>query len=112
MKYTIYQIGRVSNGTPADVVRKYSFAPLRWIDEVNLNNYTSIYTDEIPYDNSVNEFLEYLFERFNINRPEDFKGHSLSVSDIVNVDGNYYFCDSIGWKLIKFDNNNIYKVKK
>lgn len=30
-----------------------------------------------------NEILESIFTKFNIDRPEDFKGHSLSVSDVV-----------------------------
>ena len=112
MKYTIYQIPSVRRGTPEDIYRKYCFAPLRWIDEVNMKNYVQVYSDEVPYDKSVEMFLEYLFKKFNLDRPNDFVGHSISVSDIVKVDGKYYFCDSIGWKNIKFDNNNIYKVKK
>ena len=112
MKYIIYQILGVRRGTPEDIYRKYCFAPLRWIDEVNMKNYVQVYSDEVPYDKSVEMFFEYLFKKFNLDRPNDFGGHSISVSDIVKVDGKYYFCDSIGWKNIKFDNNNIYKVKK
>lgn len=29
--------------------------------------------------------------------PSDFKGHSLSTSDIVELDGKLYYCDSFGW---------------
>lgn len=42
--------------------------------------------------------LEHIFEAFNIRRPKDFKGHSLSVSDVVVMDGKAWYCDSIGWK--------------
>lgn len=45
--------------------------------------------------------LDTIYERFNIARPEDFQGHSLSVSDIVvmNRDGEVkaYFVDSFGF---------------
>lgn len=40
---------------------------------------------------------------------KDFRGHSLSVSDIVEVgEGSsvakgFYFCDSLGFKKVKFD---------
>lgn len=112
MKYTIYQIQSIRKGTPEDIYRKYCFAPLRWINEVNLNNYVQVYSGDVPYDNSVEMFLEYLFKKFNLDHPTDFNGHSMSVSDIVKVDSKYYFCDSIGWKNIEFDNSNIYKVKK
>ena len=45
--------------------------------------------------------LEEVYEKFNIDSPPGFKGHSLSVSDIVeiaesdSVEKGYYFCDSI-----------------
>ena len=50
------------------------------------------------------DLLNYLFKIFNIDLPERFKGHSMSVSDIVKIcingDENkakYYYCDSFGW---------------
>ena len=43
-----------------------------------------------------------IFERFNIDRPEDFRGHSLSVSDIIVLnDGEKvtaHFVDSISFE--------------
>lgn len=46
--------------------------------------------------------LDDIFERFNIDRPEDFRGHSLSVSDIVvlNEGGKVtaHFVDSISFE--------------
>lgn len=49
--------------------------------------------------------LERLFVKFNINHPNGFKGHSMSVSDIVKInhtvdedEAKYYFCDARGWK--------------
>lgn len=49
------------------------------------------------------DLLNYLFEKFNLNHPEGFMGHSMSVSDIIKLcaeDGEvkYYYCDSFGWK--------------
>lgn len=38
-----------------------------------------------------------IFTDFNINRPENFKGHSLSVSDIIQLEDKYYFVDSFGF---------------
>lgn len=42
--------------------------------------------------------LEVIFDIFNNNRPENFKGHSLSVGDIVELEDRLYICDRIGWK--------------
>ena len=67
----------------------------------NLNKYyEKKYEFEKDYNNlSSNEILEDLFFIFNMARPEDFKGHSLSTSDIVVLDGkSTYFCDSFGWQ--------------
>lgn len=53
--------------------------------------------------------LEEIYEKFNTERPSDFTGHSLSVSDIVeivesdSIEKGYYFCDSIGFKKIDFE---------
>ena len=49
------------------------------------------------------EFLEDLFYVFNSSdvRPPNYGGRSLSVSDVVVVDGVPYFCDSIGWRKIE-----------
>ena len=61
---------------------------------------------ELVYEGTVGEFrgkatLEALYTQFNTNHPEDFKGHSLSVSDVIviTVDGKdtAYFCDSFGF---------------
>jgi len=46
--------------------------------------------------------LDDIFVVFNMKHPEDFRGHSLSVSDIVAMKkGNewkWYYCDSFGWE--------------
>lgn len=41
--------------------------------------------------------LENAFEEFNCHIPLDFKGHSLSVSDIVEINGRKWYCDNFGW---------------
>lgn len=49
------------------------------------------------------DLLNYLYGVFNLNHPKEFRGHSMSVGDIVRVwDGvnnvKYYYCDSFGWE--------------
>ena len=53
------------------------------------------------------DILEGLYTRFNLNRPDDFRGHSLSVSDVIalNLNGQTecYYTDSFGfYKLPSF----------
>mgnify|MGYP000414720820 FL=1 len=46
--------------------------------------------------------LDNIFERFNIDRPEDFRGHSLSVSDVIVINRGAeitaYYVDSFGFQ--------------
>lgn len=40
---------------------------------------------------------------FDEETPEDFTGHSMSVSDIVETpDGKLWFCDSMGWREVQW----------
>lgn len=53
--------------------------------------------------------LETIYQKFNVDHPADYKGRSLSVSDVVEIRGSdtlnpgFYFVDSIGFKSISFD---------
>ena len=76
-------------------------------DTFDLNNYAEIWNGtiealgvEVPSTNNIFN-LNVIYEIFNTPlRPENFCGHSLSISDIVVIDGTYYFCDSFGWTKI------------
>ena len=61
-------------------------------------NYELVYTAPLTAETS----LEDIFTRFNIDHPQDFRGHSLSVSDIVvlhqNGENTAHYVDSIGYK--------------
>ena len=65
-------------------------------------NYDILYTGPIACAQNQSATLEKLFEIFNINRPGDFTGHSLSVSDIIALkqDGvvSYHYCDNVGFQ--------------
>ena len=91
MKYKIKQIKDIKNCDYA--VEWWDWAK----DKFNLDDYEVVYEGEIE-GVSPQQVLEELFEIFNIRHPEDFRGHSLSVSDVVELDGKNYYCDSIGWK--------------
>ena len=57
------------------------------------------YTEDVNVKDEI--YLEQVFEKFNLDRPDDFKGHSLSVSDIVKLNDKLYICDSFGFALIE-----------
>ena len=65
-----------------------------------IENYELIYSARMKADTT----LESIFTEFNTNRPYDFYGHSLSVSDIVVLSdkgkNNAYYCDKASWKKV------------
>ena len=56
------------------------------------------------------EICETLFTIFNFRKPEDFKGHSLSVSDVIELTRNgrtkFYYCDTYGFTEVLVNKNN------
>ena len=71
--------------------------------EIKKDRYQKVYDSEVDYefvDSMV--VLEEIFRMFNVERPLDFKGHSLSVSDVVVIDGVAYYCDSFGFKKVEW----------
>lgn len=94
-QFGIYQI------TARDPEHDYRFMNLDFVKrhgmEVNRADYELVYTAPLTEKDT----LEAIYERFNIQRPADFTGHSLSVSDVVVLnDGSTvkaYYVDSIGF---------------
>jgi len=70
--------------------------------EPQYENYELVYTGALTQDGSQIEKLEELYRIFNIEHPQDFTGHSLSISDIVALKQagvvSYHYVDSIGYK--------------
>lgn len=96
--YSIYQLKR------GEDMRDYSFASLDMLDKmgltVNPDNYEKVY--EAP--KTAEDTLDSIYYRFNMEHPADFRGHSLSVSDVIvfhenGVDTAHYV-DSYGFKTI------------
>ena len=83
---------------------EFCFKGFRFVEKFyngNVNfdtNYKKVYEFEEDYEGDMNSLLEGLFIRFQGIKPSGYSGHSLSVSDIVVVDGNKYYVDSFGFK--------------
>ena len=96
--FTIYQLKR------GDETRDYRFEPYDRLQAAGLAvdraNYDLIYTAPLAPGTS----LEDIYTRFNIDHPKDFKGHSLSVSDVVvlHQDGQdaAHYVDSFGYQQV------------
>ena len=96
--FSIYQL------KGGDETLDYRFEPLDSIHRNGLSvdpaNYELVYTAPLTERDS----LESIYTRFNMERPADFKGHSLSVSDIVvlHQDGKdtAHYCDRFGFSQV------------
>ena len=71
---------------------------------IEKGNYAAVYAGNLDRRGDTQDRLDVLYETFNIRRPEDFRGHSLSVSDIVALKQNgvvsCHYVDSRGFKAL------------
>ena len=96
--FSIYQLKR------GDETRDFRFEPYDRLaatgHTADRANYDLIYTAELTQGTS----LEDIYTRFNIDHPKDFKGHSLSVSDVVvlhqNGQDTAHYVDSSGYRQV------------
>ena len=94
--FFIYQLKQ------GDETRDFRFEPYDRLqaagNTVDKANYELVYSAELTPGTS----LEDIYTRFNIEHPKDFKGHSLSVSDVVVLHQNgqdaAHYVDSFGYK--------------
>ena len=100
MKYQIRQLDKTNPNVLRDRRLFISWDELNRTCGFSKWCYKKVYEGEIEAL-SILTALDDLFRQFNLNHPEDFHGHSLSVSDVVELDGVWYYCDSIGWVNIK-----------
>ena len=98
--FLIYQIRR---GGELDAYRfmNYDYLQSKGVTPER-GGYDAIYTGGLADygDNKTN--LDMIYQRFNVDHPADFKGHSLSVSDIVALKQNgvvsCHYVDNIGFR--------------
>ena len=100
--FAIYQL-RDNDGTA-----QLRFMNAEYLEKKGLSaqkeNYASVYAGDLDRRGDTQDRLNELYETFNIRRPEDFRGHSLSVSDIVALKQNgvvsCHYVDSRGFKAL------------
>ena len=105
MKYTILQL---DTHNPDVVKGRKLFEPWRLLNKYSkfdINQYKKVYEGEIQEEKDILHTLESIFGEFNLLHPSDFHGHSLSVSDVVALDGANYYCDSYGWVKAETEEN-------
>lgn len=98
--FLIYQIRR---GGELDAYRfmNYDYLQSKGVSPER-GGYDAIYTGGFMDYGNARTNLDMIYQRFNVDHPADFKGHSLSVSDIVALKQNgvvsCHYVDSIGFR--------------
>lgn len=89
MTYKIYQL-----------TREYTDLLFRGYNPniFNISNYNEIYSGEIDTTGNIISDLDNIYLKFNGVHPKDFYGHSLSISDVVELDETLYYVERMGWK--------------
>lgn len=85
------------------------FEPLERLAELgqkpDFSSYDKIYEGNMSAvtvrGDTIGDKLEAIFVKFNLDRPKDFKGHSLSVLDVVVMDDKAYYVDAVGFRPLK-----------
>ena len=103
-RYFIFQL--IDDEENAEIL----FMSYEWMREkgepIVGGNYACRYVDDIKERDGIGdvEILDELYEKFNINRPADYHGRSVSISDIVVLlrggRARTYYVDSIGFRRI------------
>ena len=93
-KVTIYQIKE-----DAKDARYKMFASLELLEQMGLkfdqDDYIEVWSGEMDVEDP-----EDVFAKLQGVKPSWFKGHSLSVSDLVEMGGVTYYCDSYGFEIV------------
>lgn len=103
-EFSIYQINVDRDTANVCFIGMESLEKIKGTKEVNAAAYDRVYDGKMDGIS-----LENIYQKFNVDHPADYKGRSLSVSDVVEIRGSdtlnpgFYFVDSIGFKSISFD---------
>ena len=93
----MYKIYQLKNSPENHAIRfeGYSLAEKHG-EPANPENYDLVYSGSLDEFEDENK-LEAIYTKFNLDRPEDFRGHSLSVSDIIVMNNEANYVDSYGF---------------
>jgi len=72
-------------------------------EKLNFDCYNEVYSYKIKNINNINKQLNKIYQKFNGVQPEDYKGYSLSISDIIKINDRYFYCQPFGF--IELDKN-------
>ena len=98
MKLKIYQISQSRDAHQVKFMGTDRMVALTGSSQIDASIYDEVFNGEVECSD-----LEEVFMKFNTEGHPLHRGHSLSVSDVVVTDEGAFFCESIGFLPIGFD---------
>ncbi len=108
-KYRVYQLNLAGIEAHPFAFRSMELMLKAGYQQPPAGSYGLVYDGELthPREWTDKAVLERIFSLCNDNLPEGYRGHSLSMSDIVELyDGDnrdFFYCDAFGFTLVRFD---------
>lgn len=104
MKIKIYQINMDRDKNHVKFTRHDLLEKYQGTSEIDASLYDEVFSGEVECSD-----LESVYTAFNTQPQPLHRGHSLSVSDVVVAEDGAYFCDSVGFKQVDFDESQTQK---
>ena len=96
MRYELFQFRRDDT-----VMRDLAFRAYDPDRPVELKHYHRTYAGTVEGEGDLTA-LEALYKLFNLHHPADFYSYSMSMADVVMLDGErLYYCDAFGFKRLE-----------
>ena len=97
MKYKFFQLDTTNINVIQDHKLFESWEMLNRTAGFSMWDYENVYEGDVQSLDSIRMTLDSLFCKFNLHHPADFCGRSMSVSDVVEMNGKRYYCDNDCW---------------
>ena len=104
MNIKIYQISHERDKNFVKFLHYDHLDSFQETKDINASIYDEVFSGNVDCSD-----LEDVFRKFNTEGHPLHRGHSLSVSDIVVTDEGAYYCDSVGFQKVDFDESQTQK---
>ena len=98
MKIKIYQINSDRDRNTVKFLQYKHLDNFQETKDINAFIYDEVFSGDVDCEN-----LEDIYRKFNTEGHPLHRGHSLSVSDVVVTKDGAYYCDSVGFQKVDFD---------
>ena len=104
MRIKIFQIDREKDKNGVKFMHTDRLEKLQGTTDIDASLYKEVFSGEVDAAD-----LEDVYSMFNCEGHPLYRGHSMSISDVVKTEDGAYFCDLVGFKKIDFDESKTTK---